>query len=53
MKCGRCGRVLKNDVSIKQGYGRVCYQKLFGKKVSVIVVNESDGKQIDLEEFFL
>lgn len=30
MKCGVCGRVLKNPDSKKIGYGPVCYKRAFG-----------------------
>lgn len=28
--CNRCGRKLKSEESIKLGFGRVCYKKVFG-----------------------
>jgi len=30
MKCAVCGRELKNPESIRNGYGPVCYERLFG-----------------------
>ncbi|AVX21631.1 hypothetical protein SAMN02745885_01620 [Carboxydocella sporoproducens DSM 16521] len=33
MKCGACGRTLKDEKSIKLGYGKTCYKKLFKGEV--------------------
>lgn len=30
-RCQRCHRVLKDAEAQKVGYGKVCYEKLFGK----------------------
>ncbi len=30
MKCGVCGRTLRNPDSKKMGYGPVCYKRTFG-----------------------
>lgn len=30
MKCGLCGRTLKNSDSRKMGYGSICYKRIFG-----------------------
>ncbi|MEN6414353.1 MAG: DUF6011 domain-containing protein [Veillonellales bacterium] len=29
MRCKRCGRALKDSVSIEHGYGPVCYEKRY------------------------
>ncbi|GAW28965.1 DUF6011 domain-containing protein [Carboxydocella sp. ULO1] len=33
MKCGACGRTLKDEKSIKLGYGKTCYKKLLKGEV--------------------
>ncbi len=32
MKCLSCGREIRNQDSIRIGYGPVCYERLFGKR---------------------
>lgn len=32
MKCMLCGRELKSQSSMEQGYGPVCYRKVYGNK---------------------
>lgn len=48
MKCGVCGRVLKNPDSRKIGYGPVCYKRLFGSpppKEKVQKEKQADGSE--------
>jgi hypothetical protein len=40
--CRRCGRPLKDPVSIRRGYGPICYDKVMEKQCT----------QIDWGEFF-
>lgn len=35
MKCKICGRPLKNAQSSRNGYGPVCYRKMFGNRAPV------------------
>jgi hypothetical protein len=35
VRCGRCGRKLKNVEAIKAGFGKICYEKVFGQPFPV------------------
>jgi len=50
MKCGKCGRKLKDTKSIEQGYGPVCWGKISGitktekhRSISADIVSEEDA----------
>lgn len=48
MKCGVCGRVLKNPDSRKIGYGPVCYKRVFGSfppKEKVLKAKQADRSE--------
>lgn len=45
-QCGRCGRKLKTNKSIEQGYGPVCYKKYLKEQEEVGTMDN----QLTIEE---
>ncbi len=50
MKCGRCGRKLKNEESKERGLGPVCYAKLKNIKKSTRLFEVKKHAKRELQE---